>query len=81
VAREVPELRGRFAVLPGVVDVASPSPGTYAVRTDGEEASCERVAAAAVAAGAGVIELTRERASLEEVFLDLVTEEPGEGMP
>jgi ABC-2 type transport system ATP-binding protein len=78
VARDGPDLARRFAELPGVSDVTAAGPGAYAIGTDGRDESCERIAAAAVAAGAGVVELTRERASLEDVFLDLVTDDPGE---
>ena len=78
VARDLPGLAERLAAVPGVQDVAQPSPGTFAVRTPGGDDACERVAAAAIASGAGLLELTRERASLEDVFLDLVTEEPEE---
>jgi len=78
VARDAPGLAAALAALPGVGEVTATAPGTYAVRTDGDDASCERVAALLVGSGAGIVELTRERASLEDVFLDLVTEEAGE---
>ncbi|HEX4823214.1 MAG TPA: ATP-binding cassette domain-containing protein [Candidatus Polarisedimenticolaceae bacterium] len=78
VARDLPGLAERLAAIPGVSEVSQPAPATYTVRTEGGDDACERVAAAAIAAGAGLLELSSSRASLEDVFLDLVTEESEE---
>jgi hypothetical protein len=49
--------------------------GGYRVRMDRESGAREEVARTVVEAGHGLVELARERATLEEVFLHLVTEE------
>jgi ABC-2 type transport system ATP-binding protein len=78
VARDAAGLAGALGALRGVAEALREAPGEYLVRVEGGDATRERVAAEVVASGAGLVELTRQRASLEEVFLKLVTEETGE---
>jgi len=78
VARTDSELATRIGALPGVADVREETPGAYLVRVEAGDAAKERVAASVVASGAGLIELSRQSASLEEIFLELVTEEASE---
>ncbi|HUC44049.1 MAG TPA: hypothetical protein VMR65_08425, partial [Candidatus Sulfotelmatobacter sp.] len=75
VARETDGLAGALAALPGVTDAVRSGEGTFRVRVDAGDSARERVAAEVVRLGAGLIELSRERASLEEVFLKLVTDD------
>jgi len=78
VARDQDDLAARLAAVPGVAEARREAPATYLARLQGGDEARERVAAAVVAAGAGLLELARERASLEEIFLKLVTDEKGE---
>ena len=78
VARDAAGLAAGFASVPGVAEAIVEVPGTYAIRFEGGDAARERLAAYAIASGAGLVELSRQRASLEEVFLKLVTEERAE---
>ena len=78
VARDRDDLAGILAAVPGVAEARREAPATYLVRLQGGDEARERVAAAVVAAGSGLLELARERASLEEIFLKLVTDEKGE---
>ena len=78
VARDDDALASRLAALPGVVEALREVPGSYAVRIDGGDPARERLAAEAIGSGAGLVELSRQKASLEEVFLNLVTEERAE---
>jgi ABC-2 type transport system ATP-binding protein len=71
-------LAGTIKAVAGVAEVVREGPEVYLVRVDGGDDARERVANAVVASGAGLVELTRQRASLEEVFLKLVTEDTGE---
>ena len=75
VARETDGLAGARRALPGVTDAVRSGEGTFRVRVDAGDSARERVAAEVVRLGAGLIELSRERASLEEVFLKLVTDD------
>lgn len=79
VARGGAGLSDRLRSVQGVRDVADEGAGSMVLRLEGGPATRERVAAAVVASGAGLLEISRHRASLEEVFLKLVTEEPSEG--
>ena len=74
VARQPAGLVERLSALEGVRDVTLEETELRVDLTAGDD-SRERLAAEIVASGAGLLELERERASLEEVFLDLVTEE------
>ncbi len=75
VAREDGGLESRLRAVPGVQQVLREGGTIYLVRGEGGDGFRERLAAAVVASGAGLVELVRERATLEEVFLELVTEE------
>jgi ABC-2 type transport system ATP-binding protein len=81
VARDREDLRSKLSGVAGVVDATRDEPGLYQVRVDGGDDAVERVGAAVSASGAGLVELSRQRASLEDVFLNLVTEEPAEAAP
>jgi len=76
-AREPEGLDARLRTVSGVEDVERESKGCYVVTVTGGDEARERLAAEAVACGAGLLELTRVTASLEDVFLKLVTEEGG----
>jgi ABC-2 type transport system ATP-binding protein len=78
VARDADDLAARISALGGVTAATREGPARYVVRIEGGDEASERVAAWVVAAGCGLVELSRQRASLEDVFLNLVTEEPGE---
>ena len=78
VARADLELGTKIGALAGVAEVLDEAPGAYLVRVEAGDAAKERVAASVVASGAGLIELSRQSASLEEIFLKLVTEEASE---
>jgi gliding motility-associated transport system ATP-binding protein len=75
VAREDAGLEARLGIVPGVLQVQREGGLFYQVRGEGGDGFRERLSAAVVASGAGLVELVRERATLEEVFLELVTEE------
>lgn len=51
----------------------------FSLETDAHSQVAARVAQAVVAAGHGLMEMTPVSASLEEVFMQLTTEEPGSG--
>ena len=78
VARDLPDLAAKLEALPGVSDARKESPGTYLLRVDSGDGAEARVAAAVIASDAGLVALSPERASLEEIFLKLVTQETGE---
>jgi ABC-2 type transport system ATP-binding protein len=78
VGRDEAGLKDRMAALHGVQEVKHVAAGRFLVRHDGGEAARERLAAEVVASGAGLLEMAREKATLEEVFLQLVTEENSE---
>ncbi len=75
VAREDGGLEARLLGVSGVRHVSRDGPGSYAVRGEGGDGLREQLAAAVLSSGAGLVELVRERATLEDVFLELVTEE------
>jgi ABC-2 type transport system ATP-binding protein len=77
-AREAAGLDARLAALPGVRDVRRDGETTLVLTLDGGDETRERVVAETVASGAGVVELARQTASLEEVFLKIVTHETQE---
>lgn len=74
-AREAPGLADRLAGLPGVHAAVREDARTWLVRLEGGDDVKAEVAREVVASGAGLVEMTRQAASLEEVFLKLVTEE------
>jgi len=75
VARDRDDLAVTLGALPGVERVERAEPGAYLVRLRSGDAERERLTSAVVGSGAGLLELGRQTASLEEVFLRLVTEE------
>ncbi|HEX6851478.1 MAG TPA: ATP-binding cassette domain-containing protein [Candidatus Polarisedimenticolaceae bacterium] len=74
-AREVEGLEGRLRGAAGVAEVTREADRTFLARVESGDDAREALAAAAASAGAGVVELARMTASLEEIFLKLVTEE------
>jgi len=76
VARDDPGLDARLHAIDGVESLTREA-GELCVRLSGGAASRERLSAEVVAAGAGLLEMVPERATLEEVFLKLVTDEAG----
>lgn len=77
VQREPDAFAQRLRAVPGVEEVVREIDRVYTIRFHGGDETRERLAAAVVASGAGLVELARQTASLEEVFLKLVTEEHG----
>ena len=75
VSRPGPELADKLLALDGVLGVEPGEDGAYRVESCLDQDLREEVAAAAVASGAGLLELTGVAVSLEEVFLRLTTEE------
>jgi len=78
VARPTPEVATRLAALPDVVAVSSDGDGAWLVETPVEMDRCEVIAQAVVDGGFGLLALEPQVLSLEEVFLELTTEEAGE---
>ena len=78
IAHESEGFAARLGALAEVVESWRESPGLYRVRVAAGDEARERLAAAVVASGAGLVELSKERVSLEEIFLKLVTKEAGE---
>jgi len=74
-AREDPGLADRLARVRGVHAAVAEGGRTWLVRLEGGDDVKADVAREVVASGAGLVEMTRQAASLEEVFLKLVTEE------
>ncbi len=68
--------RRMLAALDQVVDVAVEGSDRFQVHLEGGDAARAQLAAAVVGCGAGLLEMARTTATLEEVFLKLVTEEP-----
>jgi ABC-2 type transport system ATP-binding protein len=77
VAREVEGLESDLRTVAGVREVRRQGPLRFAIQGEGGDGFREQLAAAVVRSGAGLVELVRETATLEEVFLHLVTEEEG----
>jgi ABC-2 type transport system ATP-binding protein len=75
VARERDALAARLQNVPGVHGAVQDADRSWTVRIEGGDDVRERLAAEVVASGAGLVEMSRQAASLEEVFLKLVTEE------
>ena len=75
VAADHERLDSRLSALEGVLGVERNGHGTYSIRLDKATDARQAVAKTVVESGAGLVELTRESATLEEVFLQLVTEE------
>jgi ABC-2 type transport system ATP-binding protein len=75
IARESPGLGGRLLGVRGVHAADPEEARTWLVRLEGGDEVKAEVAREIVASGAGLVEMVRQAASLEEVFLKLVTEE------
>jgi ABC-2 type transport system ATP-binding protein len=75
VARDGDGLAAGLSAVEGVHDVDREGPGSYRVRMARDPKVREALATNVVASGAGLVELTCLKASLEEVFLHLVTDE------
>ena len=74
-AREQAGTDAVLRALPGVEEVVAEGPSTFLVRLRGGDDARAALASAVVGSGAGLVELVRQTASLEEVFLKLVAEE------
>ena len=74
VMRDDPALDIRLQAIDGV-DRVTREAGELRVRLSGGFSVRERLAAEVVASGAGLVEMSPEKATLEEVFLKLVTDE------
>ncbi len=66
--------------LPGVLTAAEQGPGRYRLELD-EDAPLEDIARQAVDAGWGLAELSPERLTLEQIFVDLTTRDGGDVAP
>lgn len=77
VARPTPEVATRLAALPDVVAVSPDGDGVWLVETPVAADRREEIAAAVVGGGFGLLALEPQVLSLEEVFLQLTTEEAG----
>ena len=75
VARDDDALAMRLQRIPGVHTATLEAEHTWMVRIEGGDDTRERLAQEVVSSGVGLVELSRQAASLEEVFLKLVTEE------
>ena len=75
VVRDRGDLEGLLRSVEGVLGVEREDGGGFRLRLLGGDATRERIAASVVASGAGLVEFTTQTASLEEVFIRLVTEE------
>ncbi len=80
VARHDEALPARLRELAGVLAVQPEGAGVLRLRLEKRPGLREAVAAAVVESGAGLRELTPLAASLEEVFLQLVTDETAEAV-
>jgi ABC-2 type transport system ATP-binding protein len=76
VSRSPAGLPETLAAMDQVVEVVAEQPNRFRVRLEGGDATRAQLADAVVRSGAGLLEMTRTSATLEEVFLKLVTEEP-----
>ena len=73
--RPAAELESRLSALRGVSRVRIGDDSRLEVHIEAGEETRERLSAEIVASGAGLLEMTRQTATLEEGFLKLVTEE------
>ncbi len=78
VARPTPEVATRLGALPDVVAVSEDGDGAWLVETPVAADRREQIAKAMVDGGFGLLALERQLLSLEEVFLQLTTEEVDE---
>jgi len=79
VARSSPGLVDRLGALDGVRDLRVDTDGSFVARLAAGDDARERLARAVVEEGVGLLELARQSATLEEVFLKLVTDEGAGG--
>ncbi|ANM28978.1 hypothetical protein ABI59_04235 [Acidobacteria bacterium Mor1] len=75
VARDSDDLAQRIKALGGIQRMVRGEPGVYQLKLDREGEVRERLSGMLVESGAGLIELSPERETLEDVFRNLVTEE------
>jgi ABC-2 type transport system ATP-binding protein len=75
VAMERGGLPRTLSAVAGVHAVERDGQGAYRIRLDKDDGIRQAIARTVVESGAGLLELSRERATLEEVFLKLVTRE------
>ncbi len=75
VARDRADLLDALGAVEGVDHVSRDGACAYLVRLFGGPATRERLAACVVASGAGLVEFAQRTATLEDVFLKLITEE------
>jgi len=75
VATEPEGLERELSALAGVHDVERDGQRAYRIRMEKGSEIRQTIAKTVVESGAGLLELSRERATLEEVFLQLVTRE------
>ncbi|RMF85400.1 MAG: ATP-binding cassette domain-containing protein [Nitrospirae bacterium] len=78
VARPAPEVERALGAVPDVVAVSPDGDGAWVVETPAEVDRREQIAEAVVSGGFGLLALEPQSLSLEEVFLQLTTEE---GLP
>jgi len=62
--------------LPGITDIQGLAGGRYRLHVDPERTSPERIAAGIVEAGWGLAELSPERRTLEQIFVEATAGEP-----
>ncbi len=72
-------LQDRLKTVPGVRTVQVKQNGVFEIDTDGSKDVTPALAAQAVHAGAGLLELREENFNLEDVFLKLTTSEETQG--
>jgi ABC-2 type transport system ATP-binding protein len=75
VTRDTEDLAGKMSVLEGVEHAERAGEGLYRIRLDAKSNARERISESVVGWGAGLVEMTRETETLEDVFLKLITEE------
>jgi ABC-2 type transport system ATP-binding protein len=78
VERTPDDLAATLERLDQVVQVVAEGPNRFKVSLEGGDATRAKLADAVVRSGAGLLEMARTTATLEEVFLKLVTKEPEE---
>ena len=79
VSRAAADLHTHLARLEGVDDVVRVDEGQIEIVISGGDATKESIARAVIENGAGLTEMVKQRASLEEVFLNIVREDDESG--
>jgi ABC-2 type transport system ATP-binding protein len=77
--RPLPDPDGVFAALPAVDGWHQDGPATYVLSVSEQAVAAPAVTRALVAAGADVLSIDQSRHSLEEVYLELIDQEAGQG--